>query len=240
MAQISRKELKSDEFVSGMDAAYEFFLQHQRQIITLGIAVAVIAGAVYSYIALQNSRNRAAAAMLTAALNTLHTPLKQTGPTAPPPTPGTPSFASASDRAAAATQQLQAVIQRYGSTEAGQMARLYLGLAQQDQSDSQAAATLQAASASSDKVVATAAQHALANFDIQHGNLAAAHTLLLKLTQQDSPTLPRAVALMELADLDRTYNPKEAAMYYQQLQQDYPSTQTAEQAQQQLAALDKH
>ncbi len=238
MAQISRKELKSDEFVSGMDAAYEFFLQHRQRIITVAIAVVVIAGAVYSYIAWQNSRNRAASALLTAALNTLHAPL-QTGPNATPPAPGVPTFANAADRASAAGQQLQAVIQGYPSTGAGQMARLYLGLAQQDENNPQAAATLQAAATSGDKVVATAAQHALANYDIQHGNLAAAHALLLKLTQQNSPTLPRAVALMELADLDRTYNPKEAVQYYQQLQQDYPSTQTAQEAQQQLAAL-KH
>jgi Tetratricopeptide repeat-like domain len=238
LAQISRKELKSDEFVSGMDAAYEFYLQHQKQIITLAVAVALIAAGVYSYIAWQKSRNRAAAGLLTAALNTLHAPLAA-GPNAPPPAPGVPSFPTAAARAQAATPQLQAVFQRYPSTQAGQMAHLYLGLAQLDENSPAAAATLQAAAQSSDPVVATAAQHALANYDIQHGNLAAAHALLLKLTQQDSPALPRAVALMELADLDRTYNPKEAAQYYQQLQQDYPSTQTAQQAQQQLATL-KH
>ncbi len=234
MAQISRKELKSDEFVSGMDAAYEFFLQHRQRIITLAIAVVVAAGAVYSYVAWQRSRNRSASSLLTAALSTLHTPLQNA---ATPPTPGVQTFPNAAARAVAAEPQLQAVIQRYPSTSAGQMARLYLGLAQQDQNDPGAAATLQAAAASSDKVVAVAAEHALANYDIQHGNPAAAHALLLKLSQQDSPTLPRAVALLELADLDRTYNPKEAVIYYQQLQQEYPNTQTAQQAQEQLATL---
>jgi hypothetical protein len=238
LAQISRKELKSDEFVSGMDAAYEFYLQHQKQIISLAVAVAVVAVGVYGYISWQNSRNRAAGALLTVALNTMHAPLS-TGPNAQPPAPGVTTFASANARAAAAIPELQSVIQKYPSTQAGQMARLYLGLAQRDVNSPQAAATLQAAAKSSDKVVAVAAQHALANYDIEHGSLAAAHALLLKLTQQDSPALPRAVVLMELADLDRTYNPKEAAQYYQQLQQDYPSTQTAQQAQQQLAAL-KH
>jgi hypothetical protein len=238
LAQISRKELKSDEFVSGVDAAYEFYLQHQKQILTLVVAAAIVAGGIYSYVAWQSSRNRTAAALLTAALNTLHAPLS-TGANAQPAAPGVTTFPSASARAQAATPQLQAVLQRYPSTQAGQMARLYLGLAQQEENNSQAAATLQAAARSSDRVVATAAQHALANYDIQRGDLAAAHALLLKLTQQDSATLPRAVALMELADLDRTYNPKEAAQYYQQLQQDYPGTQTAQQAQQQLATL-KH
>ncbi|MGH9395209.1 MAG: tetratricopeptide repeat protein [Terriglobales bacterium] len=232
MAQISRKELKSDEFVSGMDAAYEFFLQHRERIILAGVAVALVAALGYGVFAWRSSRNRAAAAMLAQGINTLHTPLLSAA------TPnGVSSFASTATRATAAAKQFQALISQYPSTASGKLAHFYLGLAQVDENNPQATVTLQTAAASGDATVSTAAKHALANLDIQAGKLPAAHALLLELTRQDSATLPRAVALLELADLDRIVNPKEAAVYYRQLQTDYPSTSTAEQAQQQLATL---
>ncbi|MGH9475236.1 MAG: tetratricopeptide repeat protein [Terriglobales bacterium] len=238
MAQISRKELKSDEFVSGMDAAYEFYLQHQKAIATTLVVIAVVVACGYGIFAWRRSRNQRAAAMLAQALNTLHAPLQSAGLPA-----GTSAYATAAARGTVAAQQFQSVIDNYGSTGAGQLAHYYLGLAELDVNTSaslkKAAADLHAASHSSDATVATAAKHALANLAIQNGNFAQAHALLLALTQQDSATLPRAVALLELADLDRTYNPKEAALYYQQLETQYPNTSTAQQAEQDLASL-KH
>ncbi|HXE31761.1 MAG TPA: hypothetical protein VN515_08170 [Terriglobales bacterium] len=234
MSQISRKELKSDEFVSGMDAALEFFLQHRDRIIVAAVILAVALGGGYGIYAWRASRNQRAAAMLAEALTTLHAPLL--GPTTPQ---GTAAYASPATRGTAAAQQFQAVISQYPSTAAGQLARYYLGLAQLDALDPSAEKNLQAAADSGDAVASTAAKNALANLDIQQGKLPQAHALLLELSKQDSATMPRAVALMELADLDRTYNPTEAAQYYRQLQADYPSTQTAQQAGQQLAAIGK-
>ena len=232
MAQISRKELKSDEFVSGMDAAYEYFLQHRDRIIVLAVVVAVVAGVGYGIYTWRSARNRSAAAMLAQGINTLHTPLLSSG------TPsGTSTFANTATRATAAAKQFQAVIDQYGSTESGQLANFYLGLAQVDENSPEATKTLETAAASGDSTVAAAAKHALANLDIAAGKLPEAHALLLELTHQDSALLPRSVALIELADLDRTYNPKEAAQFYRQLQTDYPSTSIAQQAQQQLASL---
>ncbi|HEY7837111.1 MAG TPA: hypothetical protein VIC54_00775 [Terriglobales bacterium] len=240
MAQISRKELKSDEFVSGMDAALEFYLQHQRAVITAAVVLVVVVASGYGYVSWSRNRNRAAAAMLAQALNTMHASV-QTTPASAAPAANSPvggvTYPSTAARGSAAAQQFQAVINRYGSTSAGQLAHYYLGLAQLDDNDAHATQTLQAAAQSSDAVAATAAQHALANLDIQQGKLADAHKLLEALTKQDSSTLPRAVAMLELASLDRTYNPKEAAQLYKQLQADYPSTATAQQAQQDLASL---
>ena len=231
MSQISRKELKSDEFVSGMDAAYEYFLQHRDRIIVVAVVVAVVAAAGYGVFAWRSARNRSAAALLAQGINTLHTPLLSSA------APGTSTFASTATRAATAGKQFQAVIDQYGSTESGQLAKFYLGLAQVDENSPDAAKTLESAAASSSAAVSAAAKHALANLDIAAGKLPEAHALLLELTRQDSDLLPRSVALIELADLDRTYNPKEAAQYYRQLQADYPSTSIAQQAQQQLASL---
>lgn len=221
-----------------MDAAYEFYLQHQKAILTTIVVVVVVAFLGYGLFAWRQSRNQKANALLAQALNTLHAPL-----TAAAPAPATVSFPDAKSRGAAAVTQFQAVVDNYGSTDAGRLAHYYLGLAELDEktpeANKKAEADLEVASRSSDATVAAAAKHALANLAIENGDLAKAHALLLALTQQDSATMPRAVALLELADLDRTYNPKEAATYYQQLQTQYPNTSTAQLAQQQLASLKK-
>ncbi|MGH9466402.1 MAG: hypothetical protein ACRD1Y_03515 [Terriglobales bacterium] len=236
MAQISRRELKSDEFVSGMDAAYEFYLEHQKAIFATAVVIVVVALAGYGVFAWNRARNQKASAMLAQAMNTLHAPVQATAPA-----PGIITYKTAQARGSAAAQQFEAVADQYGSTSAGKLASYYAGLAELDvktpAADKKAEADLEAAGKSTDPTVAVAAKHALANLAIQNGDLAKAHALLLALTQQDSPSLPRAVALLELADLDRTYNPKEAAVYYHQLQAQYPNTATAEQAQQQLASL---
>lgn len=239
MAQISRKELKSDEFVSGMDAALEFYLQHQRAILSAAVIVVVVLVAGYGYFTWNRSRNQAASAMLAQALTTMHATVQAPGqtPAANAAPAAGPTFPTEAARGQAAARQFQAVVDQYGSTDSGQLARYYLGLAQVDANDGQAEKTLQAAAASGNTATATAAQHALANLDLQNGKLAEAHTLLQKLSQQDSPTLPKAVATLELAALDRTYNPKEAEQLYKQLQADYPNTATAQEAQQQLATL---
>ena len=234
MAQISRKELKSDEFVSGMDAAYEYFLQNQKTIIVTAVVVAIVIGIGYGIYAWRSGRERSAAAMLAQGLNTLHAPLQANGAPA-----GVATYPNAQARAAAAAPRFEAVLAQYGSTDSGQLARYYLGLAQLDEKNPQAEKTLQAAADSGNQIAATAAKHALANLAIQQNKPATAHALLLELTKQDSATLPKAVAIMELADLDRTYNPKEAAQYYRELQADYPSTSTALQAKQQLDSLPK-
>ena len=235
--QISRKELKSDEFVSGVDAALEFFRRHRTRIIALAVVVLVVAASGYGYYAWQRSRNQAATALLVQGLDALHAPVA--GSTANPAdvTPGATTYPNARARAAAAAKFFAQGAAQYGSTMAGQLSRYYLGLAQLDQNDPAAEQTLRQAAASSSPVASTAAKHALANLDIANNHLAQAHALLLELTRQDSATLPRAVAMLELAELDRTYNPKEAARYYQQLQTDYPGTATAQQAKQELASL---
>lgn len=237
MPQISRKELKSDEFVSGMDAALEYYLQHQRAVITAIVVLVVVVASGYGYMTWSRTRNLAASALLSQALTTMHATVQAQPSSANAPAPAGITYPTVAERGTAAAQQFQAVINQYGSTNAGQLARVYLGLAQLDANDPHAPQTLQAAAQSGDAAAATAAQHALANLDIQQGKLAAAHTLLEALTKQDSPTLPRAVAIIELASLDRTYNPKEAAQLYKQLQTDFPNTATAQQAQQDLANL---
>lgn len=237
MANISRQELKSDEFVSGVDAAFEFYLQHQKQILTILVIVVVVVASAYGVYAWNHNRTQKAEAALAVGLDRLHAPILAKGQTAPP---GVETFGSEQDRARAAQQQFEKVIAGYGSTDSGQIARYYLGLTQVElQQTQQAESTLKQASQSGDDTVQALARNALANLYISEGKAEQARPILEDLIKQDSPTVPKAVAMTELAELDKTSDPAAAARLYKQLSQDYPNTPTGQQAEQALASLPK-
>lgn len=235
MAHISRQELKSDEFVSGVDAAFEFYLQHQKQILTLLVVVVVVVASSYGVYAWNHKRNQQASNLLSAGLDTVHAPILQAGQTAPA---NITAFANEQARARAAQAQFQKAVDQYGSTESGKIARYYLGLTQVDLNQpKQAESTLQQVISSGDATVQALARNALANLYIAEGKTADARKLLQDLAQQNSPMVPRAMALTELAQLEANSDPAAAATIYKQLSKEYPNTQTAQQAQQALASL---
>lgn len=235
MAQISRQELKSDEFLSGVDAAFEFYLQHQKTLL-VGLAVVIlVAAGIYGLYAWNSNRNEKAASELAAALDTFHAPLANAGRPVPA---GQPSFANAAARATAAHKQFQQVVDSYASTRSGKFARFYLGLTELDMNqDAAAEKDLQLAASTGSDDVAPLAENALANLKIAQGKTNEAKRLLQSLATKNSSVLPSAVVLTELADLEATTQPSEAAGLYRRLQRDYPDTQTAEHAQQALAQL---
>lgn len=237
MANISRQELKSDEFVSGVDAAFEFYLQHQKQILTILVVVVVVVASAYGVYAWNHSRTQKAEAALSIGLDRLHAPILAKGQTAPA---GVETFANEQDRARAAQQQFEKVIADYGSTREGKIARYYLGLTQVDlQQTQQAESTLQQAGQSGGDTVQALARNALANLYISEGKAGQARPILEGLIKQDSPAVPKAMAMTELAELDKTTDPAAAARLYKQLSQDYPGTPTGQQAEQALASLPK-
>jgi len=235
VANISRQELKSDEFVSGVDAAFEFYLQHQKQILTILVVVVVVVASSYGVYAWNHNRNQQASTELSTGLDTLHAPILQKGQTAPP---GVETFANEQDRARSAEPQFQKVIADYGSTSAGKIARFYLGLTQVDlQQTQQAESTLQQAIQQGDDAVKALARNALANLYISEGKTSQARQMLQDLAKQNSPSVPKSVALTELAGLEKSSDPAAAARVYKQLSQEYPNTSTAQQAEQELASL---
>lgn len=237
MANISRQELKSDEFVSGIDAAFEFYLQHQKQILTTLVVVVVVVASAYGVYAWNHNRTEKAETALSIGLDRMHAPILAKGQTAPP---GVETFTSDEDRARAAQQAFEKVIADYGSTRAGKIARYYLGLTQVElQQTQQAESALKQASQSGSGEVEALAKNALANLYISEGKAELARPLLEDLMKQDSPSVPKAVAMTELAELDVTSDPAAAATLYRQLSKDYPNTPTGQQAEQALAGLPK-
>jgi len=232
MARISRHELKTDEFVSGMDAAYEYYLQHQRAFLTALTVVLVIAGLGLVGYSWQKHRSAQAEGMLAAALDTYHAPVGT------PTAPGQTSFSSSAQRAQAAQKLFQKVSDSYPHTFAAQVGAYYVGLTQADAGDLSAAEkTLQDVSAHADTNVQALAHQALAQLYAQQGKLDLAQGELRPLIGAKSETVPSGIATFELAQLEQASTPADATKLYQQLKKDYPNSSLAAQADQQLATL---
>jgi len=232
MARISRHELKTDEFVSGMDVAYEYYLQHRHAVLTTVVVVLVIAGLGWGGYSWQKHRSAQADALLTAALATYHAPVGT------PAAPGQTSYGTVAQRAQAAQPQFQKVRDSYPHTFAADLAAYYLGLTQGDSGDlSGAEKTLQAVTAGRDVNVQALARQGLAQLYAQEGKPELAQQQLRSLIGNKSETVPSGLATFELAQMEQDSNPGDAIKLYRQVKLEYPNSSMAQQADQQLATL---
>ncbi|MGH9542307.1 MAG: tetratricopeptide repeat protein [Terriglobales bacterium] len=232
---ISRQELKSDQFVSTLDNWYEFYLNYQKQILIGAIAVAVAIAVVVGVLDWARTRNARAEALLSSGLETLHAPLANAAEPAPA---GVQTYNDAQERARAAQASFRAAADSYAGTESGREARYYLGLTEIDLGNTAGAETdLKAVAAGKDARVASLAQNALANLYASEGKSAEAQALFEKLIAHPSNVVPRPLAMMELAELQSVTNPAAAGKLYQQIQREYPNSELAQTAQQNLASL---
>lgn len=232
---ISRQELKSDQFVSTLDAWYEFYLNYQRQIWYGAIAAVVILVVAYGLIAWQRGRQAHAQALLAAGLDAYHAPLVE-GKEAPPP--GIKEYATAETRAAAAGKLFQQAAEQYGSTRTGRMAKYYLALTEMDRQQYAAAeGNLRALIGRGHGQVSSLAANALANLEAGQGHTARAEVALRQLLAHPTSLVPKTMSLMELAALEAPTQPAAARRLYQQVQQADPDSQTAQQAARLLAQL---
>ncbi len=232
MARISRHELKTDEFVSGMDAAYEYYLQHQKKIwIVAGVVLAmVLAGwGVWHW---RTVRRQHAQAILAGGLQIYHAPLS----TAASAAPGQTLYPNARARALAALPEFEAA--EHYSGRSGRVAAYYAALAQLDAGQTAAGlAGLRKLQQSSHPNLAALARAALANYYVGQGQNAQAAAELRQIIANSAPAYPKAVALLQLARLESRTQPTQAIALYRQLMQTYPQGQIAQVAAQQIKKL---
>jgi predicted negative regulator of RcsB-dependent stress response len=234
---ISRQELKEDEFVSSLDSAYEYYLQHQKSVITTAIAVAIVIAIGVSAFYWNRSRNQKASALLSQALQLYHAPLQTPGQ---PAQPNVQTYASEHDRAVAAQKVFRQAAESYGGTSAGKFARYYLGLTQVELGDNAGAEnTLRAAASSGNDNVSALAKQALADLYVTQGKVQQAQSLLRELINKPTDTVPKAESMLALAAAERDSNPADATKLYSQIKAEFPDSQTAQAADRELASLRK-
>jgi predicted negative regulator of RcsB-dependent stress response len=233
----TRHQLKHDDFQEKMDALQVFAEEHLKQIIMICVAALVVAGAAWwirSYYAHQEA---AANAELQTAIATFHayvgssqeSNLLGAGETYP----------TAEAKYQKALTQFSEVVKKYPRTKAGAYALIQMGICQSQLGNETAAIkTLQNAGRNSDNEIASQARFALAGVQAKTGKIDEAAKIYQSLADHPTTMVPRATALLAMADAYRATQPKRARAIYQQVQKEFGSDTTiADVLKQQLASL---
>jgi predicted negative regulator of RcsB-dependent stress response len=225
---ISRKELKQDKIHDAIEHGAEAFYLHKQ--ITLVVLLLILAGAVaYGSWSVYHDRQTATA---TVALDTAMKAYSgRIGGTPDPQDPSDVSYTDEAARANDALNKFNAVAKSYPNTPPGRQARYYAALCLEDlDRQNQALEELKKLSDGSDKELANMAQYQTAVIYSRTGKPDDAVKIFRQLADKHSVFVPRPLALLELANVLRQTNPKEAANVYQQIKKEFPDSTISEQA----------
>jgi tetratricopeptide (TPR) repeat protein len=228
-----KRQIKQDEFRSGMETVFEWTRQHAREVQVTVLAVAVLfgAGAI-----VQNFRERqenAAQSAFGAALETFHAPLAAEIP-AGTPRPVT-SFATREEKYRKAATEFEGV-EKTAAGDIRERARYYGALSRIELGELDAAEktlTDLASRHEKDDLVPSLARLALADVFRRRGQPQKAVEAYRRMLDDSSFLLPRDHVLLKLAGtLEETNDLKEARASYERLVQDYPGSVYAGEARQ--------
>ncbi len=222
MAGLTRKELKQDEFTSTYEAIQDYAREHYRELIAAVVAALVIIGAVAGWRVYSRNQEAAANTLLGNALTTFHAYVGAAAPDAL--APGQASFPTANAKYKKAIEQFNQVVQKYPRQRAAEIARYHIGICQSELGDSASAIkTLQAATGASDRQIRALARFALAGVLAKSGKLNEAVKIYQDLAAHPASSVPKATAMLALADAYRPIQPAEARQIYERMQKEFAS-----------------
>jgi TolA-binding protein len=225
---ISRKELKQDRIHDSIEHGVEAFYLHKQ--ITLAVLLVVLVGVIaYGSWSVYHERQTAAATVaLDAALKAYNGHI---GSSPEPQDPSEPAYADEAARANDALNKFNVVANKYPGTLPGKQARYYAALCLEDlDRHNQALEDLKKLASGSEKELANMAQYQMGIIYARTGKPEDAAKIFRELAEKRAVFVPRPVALLELANVLRQNNPKEAANVYQQIKREFPDTSISEQA----------
>lgn len=227
MARIQRQELKHDEFVDTLDATLIWVEDNWRALLTASLAVLLVGGSVGGYLWYSRTQEQRAGTAFTAALMTYQAPV-QAGL---PPLPGQGPekvFTSEKEKYETALKEFAAIRTDFPRTQGAFLAGLYQALCQNQLGDLKAAvAILEQVGQVRDPNVAAEAQLTLAGFYQKLGRPQDAEKLYRQLAAKPTVTVPRSMALLELAAMKAESDPAEARRLYDEIKKEFADTDIA-------------
>jgi len=240
MDRLTRHELKQDEFRESLDQLEDYLKAHLKEILTAVILVIVVVGSAAG-LKYYVGRQEASANMdLSAALKTFQA---YVGTVTPGSTPlDTETYATSADKYKAALGKFNAIVLKYRMfprPKAVGIALYHVGICQSLLGNSTGAInTWQEASHDRDREIATLAQFALAGEFLKIGKKQEATKIYENLAGHPSLAVPRASALLAMADALKDSQPARARQLYDQIQKEFGSDPSvAEAVRQQMAEL---
>jgi predicted negative regulator of RcsB-dependent stress response len=218
----TRRELKEDEFQNTIDALEDFYHQHARQIFLGGAAAIVIVAAVVGWRTYSSRQEAAANVEFQKAITTFDAYVGAAPENAL--TQSEETYPTAQAKYEAALREFAVIIQQYPHTKATQYAQIHIGLCEALLGNTDAALKqLHQAARASDKDIASLAQFSLAGELAQTGKLDEAAKIYQSLAGHPTTTVPRATALLALADAYRATQPDRSRQIYEQIQKELGS-----------------
>ena len=237
MARLTRHELKQDEFRTTFEQFERLVKERYKEILAVAGLAAVIVGSTLGLKIYSERQEGAANARLSAAIRTFRAYV------GPQPSGGLLSdadtFPTAREKYKKALEQFTEITRKFPRTTAAAVARYHVGVCQAELGNqAEALKTLQEASRTSDREISSLAKFALANELAKIGKTQEAVKSYQNLADHPTLTVPKAAALLAMADAYRASQPARARQIYEQLQKDRNTDATLAQAiRQQIASL---
>jgi len=205
VARLTRKELKSDKFVSEVGHTVEYVSEHRKQVIRYAVVGAVVLVLVLLFFGYRRQQSAARSAALNAADEIQNSPVG-------PPRPDAPkTFATDQEKNSAATKAYTDLVTKYGGSNEAIIAEYHLGLIAADQDKlPEAEKWLKEVADSGNANYASLAKLSLADLYRAQGKIAEAEKLLRGLMDRPSDFVSKDAAAVTLAQLLVSTRPQEA------------------------------
>lgn len=232
MDRETRHQLKQDEFKDTLVQIEEYLKKNYKQIVNIAVIVIVVLG-LGGGLKLYTDRQEAAAnADLGEALSTFQAYVGQ--PTPGQNEPAGSTYATAQEKYKKALQQFDAMLNKYKmppQPKAVAIARYQAGVCQSLLDDHAGAIlTLTEASREGDAEIAAMAKFALAGELAKTGKTAEAVKLYDELANHPTLSVPKASALLAMADAYRESQPAQARQIYERVEKEFAASPSIAQA----------
>ena len=225
MDRLTRHELKQDEFKESLDQLEQYMTAHLKEIVTVAILAIVVVGSAVGMKYYLSEQEANANLDLAGALRTFQAYVGIVAPGSMPP--GTENYPTTVDRNKAALLKFNAIAAKYRlfpRPKAVGIALYHAGLCESLLGNTTVAInTLQEASRDGDRDIAALAQLALANEFLKTGKTQEADRIYQNLADHPTLTVPRATALMALADSMKSSQPARARQLYDHIRKEFSS-----------------
>jgi tetratricopeptide (TPR) repeat protein len=237
--RLTRKDIKRDDFASAVGRSMDYAESHLRTILLAVAGVVVLGLLVWAFSSFQGRRAVQANEELAQAMKVYRAPIDAAAPK--PDDPKSPSFRDEATRQARAKTLFEKVRADYGSSDAADVAGVYLAdiAVREEQLDKARELWQGYLDDHKDTLLAGEVRTNLFDLDRKQGKgEQVAQTLRGMLDQADAP-LPQDVVLHELGTtLEQLKRPQEAVQYYRKIVDEYPQSPYRSAAMERLTELD--
>lgn len=237
--RLTRKEIKRDDFAAVVGRSVEYAESHVRTLVYAGVGVLLLVLLGVGIYYWRGHRQLDANQALAQAMKVYDAPITATG--AKPNDPSEPSFATEAARRQRAKQVMEKVRDDYGSTDAADVAGVYIARIAADEGrfDEARALWQDFIADHGDSMLASEARLNLLDLDRKQGKGEQVVQELRAMLEKGDAPLPQDLILNELGKtLEQLHRPQEAVQSYQRILDEFPQSPYRTEAQQKISALD--